>query len=204
MTRRSRFSGVLLGVRLVSLVYVSSIGGLLFWSHAPVLVGWQPRVVLTGSMSPVIRPGDVALVNVVRPGEDLPLGRILLVRDPSRPSGFYLHRLVRYDDAGLMVTKGDANPTVDVPAIGRDRVAGQVRLLVPVVGAPLVWLRDGRRAEVGIVAVASWAAVALAIGLRTDGERPAGGGGGNRPAGGRRAARERSEGEPVGAGASRT
>ena len=57
-----RWSGVVYVLRLVSLGYLAAAASLLFWSHAPQVVGWQPRVVLTGSMLPTVRPGDVALV----------------------------------------------------------------------------------------------------------------------------------------------
>jgi hypothetical protein len=47
------------------------------------------------------------------------------------------------------------------------RVQGQLRLLVPRVGAPLVWLQQGRGVDVALVGLATWAALALALGLRT-------------------------------------
>ncbi|WP_143448199.1 S26 family signal peptidase, partial [Kineosporia sp. A_224] len=126
--RRRRGPGLLLqSLQLASIAYLASVGGLLWWSHAPMLVGWQPKVVLTGSMLPVIRPGDVALVGPGDAhGEALPPGRIVLVTDPGRESGTYLHRVVRYEKNGFLVTKGDANPTEDHPAVDPDRVRGQV------------------------------------------------------------------------------
>ena len=49
--RRRRGPGLLLqSLQLASIAYLASVGGLLWWSHAPMLVGWQPKVVLTGSM----------------------------------------------------------------------------------------------------------------------------------------------------------
>ena len=35
---------------------------LVVWSLAPVVLGWKPSLVLTGSMWPRIKPGDVVLV----------------------------------------------------------------------------------------------------------------------------------------------
>ena len=167
-----------LAVRLACLGGLSAVGGLVFWSHAPALVGWQPRVVLTGSMAPVIQPGDVALVASAPPAErvgpgTLPVGRIVLVDDPSRPTGSYLHRVARYDTAGRMVTRGDANQSEDVPAVDPARVRGQVRLLVPRVGLPLVWLRQGRRVDVALLGLGLWAAFVLALGLRSSPGNPA-------------------------------
>jgi signal peptidase I len=159
-------SGIVYALRLVALGYLSAAGALLFWSHAPQVVGWQPRVVLTGSMLPSVRPGDVALVGPAVVGKaTLPPGRVVLVRDPGRSSGFYLHRVVRYDDQGRLVTRGDANASEDWPAVEPSRVAGQMRLVVPAVGLPLLWWRDGNWVALGLGGGATWAALVLALGL---------------------------------------
>jgi signal peptidase len=161
-----------MGVQLISIAYLSALGGLLWWAQAPILVGWQPKVVLTGSMLPVIRPGDVALIG---PGdahhEGLPPNRIALVRDPSRESGSYLHRVVRYEADGRMVTKGDANPTEDHPSVPPGRVLGQLRLLVPAVGRPMVWLHDRRYPLLAGSLALTWAAITAALALRGQGPR---------------------------------
>ena len=153
-------------LRLVALAYLAAAGALLFWSHAPKLIGWEPRVVLTGSMQPSVDPGDVALIGAATVGPaSLPPGRVILVRDPSRSSGYYLHRVVRYDDQGRLVTRGDANATDDWPAVEPARVAGQLRLVVPAVGLPLLWWRDRNWPALAVGAVGTWAALVLALGL---------------------------------------
>jgi signal peptidase len=161
-----RSGRVVYALRLVALGYLSAAGSLLFWSHAPQVVGWQPRVVLSGSMLPSVRPGDVALIGPAPVGKaTLPPGRVVLVRDPGRSSGFYLHRVVRYDDQGRIVTRGDANITEDWPAVEAPRVAGQLRLVVPAVGLPLLWWRDREWPALALAAVLTWAALVLALGL---------------------------------------
>ena len=153
-------------LRLVALAYLAAAGALLFWSHAPKLIGWEPRVVLTGSMQPSVDPGDVALIGAATVGPaSLPPGRVILVRDPSRSSGYYLHRLVRYDDQGRPVTRGDANPSDDWPAVEPSRVAGQVRLVVPRVGLPLLWWRDRAWVPLALAGGGTWGALVLALGL---------------------------------------
>jgi signal peptidase len=162
-----RWSGAVVDVlRLVAFGYLAVAASLLFWSHAPQVVGWQPRVVLTGSMLPSVHPGDVALVAPATVGKaTLAQGAIVLVRDPGRSSGYYLHRVVRYDEAGRIVTKGDANPTEDWPAVEPPRVAGQLRLVVPVVGLPLLWWRDRDWAALAAAGGLTWTALVLALGL---------------------------------------
>jgi signal peptidase I len=161
-----RWSGAVYAVRLVALGYLAAASSLLFWSHAPQVVGWQPRVVLTGSMMPTIRPGDVALIGPATVGKaSLPPGHIVLVRDPGRSSGFYLHRVVRYDDAGRIVTRGDANASEDWPAVEAPRVAGQLRLVVPAVGLPLLWWQDRDWPALAVGGGLTWTALVLALGL---------------------------------------
>src|SRR3954453_8376259 len=97
--------GLMYAFRLVAVAYLSAVACLLFWSHAPMVLGWQSRVVISGSMLPTIRPGDVALVGAAAPDPgSLPPGRIVLVRDPSRSTGYYLHRVRRYESSGKIVT----------------------------------------------------------------------------------------------------
>src|SRR4051812_49881980 len=101
-------------------------------------------------MMPTVRPGDVALIGPAIVGKaTLPPGRVVLVRDPGRSSGYYLHRVVRYDEAGKIVTRGDANPSEDWPAVDAPRVAGQLRLVVPAVGPPPPWGAGPGRAGAG-------------------------------------------------------
>jgi signal peptidase len=159
--------GLLFALRLVAVAYLSVAASLLFWSHAPMVLGWQSRVVISGSMLPTIRVGDVVLVGEATPGPStLPPGRIVLVRDPSRSTGYYLHRLRRYDTSGKVVTKGDANRVDDYPAIDPGQVVGQVRLLVPFVGLPMLWWQQQEWVRLGALAALSWSSLVLALGLR--------------------------------------
>jgi signal peptidase I len=159
-------------VQFVAVVYLTLVVSLLFWSHAPQLIGWQPRVVLTGSMLPVIQPGDVSVIGPAVPGPvTLPKGRVVLVRDESMTSGFYLHRVVRYDVSGRLVTKGDANSTPDTQHVAPDAVRGQLRLVVPLVGRPVVWLQNGDYLPIVLVVGATWATLVVVLG----GRRPGGG-----------------------------
>ncbi|HYY10846.1 MAG TPA: S24/S26 family peptidase [Kineosporiaceae bacterium] len=161
--RSGRWDGVVYVLRLVALGYLSAAASLIFWSHVPQLVGWQPRVVLSGSMMPSIRPGDVALVAPVDTAP--PVGHVVLVSDPGRASGYYLHRVVRLDDQGRVVTRGDANASDDWPAVELPRVKGELRLVVPVVGTPLLWWRDHDWLALALTGVTTWTALFLALGL---------------------------------------
>jgi signal peptidase I len=167
VTQPGRWNGVVLALRLAALAYLSASGSLLFWSHAPQAVGWEPRVVLTGSMLPSVRPGDVALIGPAPTvPRAVPPGGVVLVRDPGRSSGFYLHRVVRHDEQGRLVTRGDANASEDWPAVEPARVAGRLRLVVPRVGLPMLWWREQAWVPLAVTGTGTWAALVLALGLR--------------------------------------
>jgi signal peptidase I len=108
------------------------VGALAAWSVAPIALGWRPVVVVSGSMEPHVHPGDVVLVD---PGLRVPTpGQVVLVRDPTTSTGSKLHRLVRRDAQGRLITKGDANPTEDTTPVPPSDVEGVARLLVPAAG----------------------------------------------------------------------
>lgn len=152
-------------MQFVAVAYLTLVCSLLFWSHAPALIGWHPRVVLTGSMLPVIEPGDVSVIGPapeVRP-ESLPKGRVILVADPHMPSGFYLHRVVRFDDDGRVITKGDANRDNDSDPVAPAAVKGQLRLVVPMVGRPVIWLSHGDYLALGLVGAVTWLSLSVVL-----------------------------------------
>lgn len=114
---------------------------LVLWSVLPSFFGWRTEVVLTGSMRPRISPGDLVLAAPVRADELRP-GRIVLFRDPAHPGRTLVHRLVRFDADGGLVTKGDANRVEDSTPAAPTAALGLPRLRVPYVGRPVVWLHE--------------------------------------------------------------
>ncbi|MCY1140066.1 signal peptidase I [Actinoplanes sp. Pm04-4] len=116
--------------------------GLLLVSVAPVLVGWKSTVVVSGSMMPKIRPGDV--VSAAPPPDKVTAGTVVLVDDPAHPGELLMHRVIRFDDAGSMITKGDANQTADTTPVPMANLVGVPRIRIPWIGLPYLWIRQGR------------------------------------------------------------
>ncbi len=129
----------------------------------PIVFGWQPYVIITGSMEPGISAGDVVLVSP-SPDLDTTVGRVISFEDPGRPGHILTHRVVAINEDGTLTTKGDANPTVDSVPVPPDAVTGLGRLLVMFVGLPAVWLRAGNWAPLlAHVALLLGAIVAVAF-----------------------------------------
>jgi signal peptidase I len=148
--------------RTVAAVYLATLVGLLVCADVPWLLGWHPLLVLTGSMVPAIDPGDIVVTAPVR-ADQLDVGDIIVVRDPTRRGGSYTHRVVTVLQDGRVITRGDANPVVDgVPVVG-DRVLGRVVLVVPVIGAVAVNLRNGSLPAAAAPTLATFGAAYLVI-----------------------------------------
>jgi signal peptidase I len=100
----------------------------LFWTRGPTLIGWQTRVVSSGSMAPTLEPGDLAVLAPIVGSRSVAVGDVVQVRDADLPSGYYLHRVVRVLPDGRVVTRGEANPGEDAP-VAAARVDGTLALV---------------------------------------------------------------------------
>lgn len=82
----------------------------------PHIFGYRPVTMLSGSMTPTIRPGDMA-IDTPEPLSAVRVGQILTIRTPT-PSGYVdSHRVThvqRLSDGAIVIrTKGDANKVQD-------------------------------------------------------------------------------------------
>jgi signal peptidase len=149
---------VVLVARVVATTLLTITLGLVAWSVLPRAAGWSPSVVMTGSMEPRLHPGDVVLsapadAQTVRPGQ------IILVTNPAQPSHLLVHRFVRWNAAGQIITKGDANRAEDSTPVPPASVHGLPRLRLPYVGLGVVWLRNHDWQHLGLavlVLLAAW------------------------------------------------
>lgn len=133
------WSWLLLGVS--SRVVLALLGGLVFWSLMPVVAGWHPLVVMTGSMQPRIDAGDIVIYQGA-PAAAIQPGQVVIVHNPARPGELLSHRLLRRGADGDLITKGDANAAADSTPVPPSAVLGRGRLRVPYVGNPIVWAHD--------------------------------------------------------------
>ena len=145
---------------------LAMIGCLVVWSLLPALLGWTPRVILSGSMEPRVHVGDVIVTREV-PSATLAKGQVVTVTDPDHPDKTRTHRLVRRDDDGTLVTKGDANRVADSSHITVDDVLGVGVLRIPFVGRPAYWIAQRNWAALAITfLVLGWCLVSAFPGTR--------------------------------------
>ena len=133
---------------------------LALWSTLPAFLGWHVTTVVSGSMAPAIRTGDVVAAMPAGPDAVTP-GRVLLVEDPDHDDRLRLHRLRRVEPDGSLRLRGDANPAADRTTVEPDAVLGIGVLRFPGVGLPRVWIAD--RAWSHLVATGLGAATLLLL-----------------------------------------
>jgi signal peptidase I len=164
----------------LGLILLVTVSGLAFWSLAPLALGWRADVIMSGSMAPRVLPGDV-VVGQPASGDDVRDGQVIVFENPADPSRTVLHRVVRRQDDGSLVTRGDANLADDSSPVDPAAVVAVPRLRVPYVGLPALWLEEGEHRR---LLVASLALLVCALPLLSAPRRSPG----------RRADRERSAG----------
>jgi len=131
----------------------------------PVAIGWRPYTVLTGSMRPVIDPGDVVMTRPVAP-TSLDIDDVVTFPDPSRDGKLVTHRVrsLKRDGPVIQVeTRGDANPVSERWSVAADGRVGLVQFVLPKVGHA----GDAIRTPGGLVVLVVLPALALgALALR--------------------------------------
>jgi signal peptidase I len=144
------------------------VASLVLWSILPAVLGWAPRVILSGSMEPRIHVGDVIVTREV-PAAALTKGQVITVKDPDHPAKTRTHRLLRRESDGTLVTKGDANPQADSSHVTVNDVLGVGVIRVPFVGRPAYWLAERNWAALGVTAVLlGWFVVSAFPGRKQD------------------------------------
>ncbi len=111
----------------------------------PHVLGYRTMTMLTGSMAPMIEPGDVTVVTPIAVA-DVAEGMVITYHQPIGDRALVTHRVVEVDrtaDGRVSVrTKGDANEAMDPwTATLEGDTAYQVRAVVPELGTVIQALR---------------------------------------------------------------
>jgi signal peptidase len=156
-----RLSTVML--RLAAVAALAGVGTLMVWSAFPAIWGWTPTVVTSGSMSPALHRGDVAVTSAPPRDWQPDVGQVVVVPDPRQPGQTRIHRIMGADENGLLITRGDANGSDDTFHTAPADVRGIGRLLIPRIALAALELRDGNPAPFVGQSAAVLCAFALAL-----------------------------------------
>ncbi|MGB9676633.1 MAG: signal peptidase I, partial [Candidatus Bathyarchaeales archaeon] len=105
------------------------------------LLGFTPTIIASGSMTPTLNPGDIAII-VAAPAKTIKIGDIIQYRTTAEAPT--IHRVIdKYESAGLtwFITQGDANNAPDEP-INERQVTGKVIAIIPQLGWVSIYLKE--------------------------------------------------------------
>lgn len=114
-----------------------------------------PSVILTGSMEPVIFPGDVILIRKLSSEEEvykLKAGDIINFKMEDITITHRIEEVIK-DEAGNLsfITKGDNNDSRDSWIVGPNDLKGTVESIVPKIGIPIVYLYSNQNIPQGVI-----------------------------------------------------
>lgn len=138
---------VLVPILLINFIIMTK--SLINKQEVPSVFGYKPMIVLTGSMEPTIKTGDLVLSRVVKPSS-LKVGDIISYRDNE--DLIITHRIVAIaEDEGSLTftTKGDANNTEDNILVKESMIEGKYCYRIPNLGKVLEFIQT----PMGIVIV---------------------------------------------------
>lgn len=171
-TRTTSWPAAVLSALTWAAVVVLLAAGILL-AVVPKLLDGAALTVLTGSMEPTYRPGDVVVVRGVHdPATEVDIGDVVTFQPVSDDPTLVTHRVVErlFTAQGeMLVTRGDAN-SADDPPIVPEQVKAVVAYPVPWVGHVLLLLGE-RRSTVVLVVAAGLLLYGAVMVLRPD--RPA-------------------------------
>lgn len=94
------------------------------------------------SMSPIIKKGDAVILEKINKKTELKKGDIIAYNNGKL---IIVHRIVEVHGSGTDATytmKGDANNGTDPRTVKRDQVKGIVKIKIPIIAWPTVWLTE--------------------------------------------------------------
>lgn len=98
--------------------------------------------IATGSMEPNINKGDIVIVNQDYDSKDLEKGTVIAYKYNNKVIVHRINDIIKNDNIIIIYTKGDANNEVDAWKVTEDMVVGTVKLKLPKIGYPTIWLNE--------------------------------------------------------------
>lgn len=134
-----------MGKAMVNVTLLGAVLVFLGLAVGPHVFGYRTMTMLTGSMAPLINPGDVTVVTSLA-AQDVKPGMIISYHIPVDDHRVVSHRVVDVvrsaEGTTTVQTKGDANPGNDPwTATLQGDTAYQVRGVVPMLGTAIRMLR---------------------------------------------------------------
>jgi signal peptidase len=110
----------------------------------PSVFGYKTMSVITGSMEPKIKPGDLVIVSNIKDLSSIKVGNIVTYK--NKENILITHRVEEINNKEGMITytmKGDANPVADVEAVAMSQLEGVYKAKIPYLGYVGMFVKTG-------------------------------------------------------------
>ena len=97
----------------------------------PMIIGYKPFVVKSGSMEPTVKTGAIAYNNTHVSFDEVKEGDIIVFKQGD---AFVTHRAVKINEDRTFTTKGDANETEDLVPVTEEQFKGKNSFSIPYLG----------------------------------------------------------------------
>lgn len=112
---------------------------------AALISGFFPHYMIgigSSSMSPSINRGDAVIIKKINKNTKLKVGDIIAYKEDKITIVHRIHELQTYKNKEAYLTKGDANNGADNYIVPRNHVKGVIKLRVPFIAYPTIWLSE--------------------------------------------------------------
>ena len=122
-------------------------------SFASGSLGVAPVVIVSGSMEPIIKRGDVVVYKKID-YKEIEIGDIIVY---NLNSIRVVHRVISFKNSSngeiLLVTKGDNNSYKDSNPVKKSQLVGKLLFIIPKMGYPTIWFNEITNSSNGNVGV---------------------------------------------------
>ncbi len=129
---------------IFSLIVTSLISIFIIWFSVGVFPIY-PSVVITGSMEPLIKPGDIIIVEKITSMEEinnLKKNDIVQFKSNNVVISHRIIKIIEKEETYNFRTKGDNNSGVDVDLVKPKQIKGKVINVVPKIGWPTLFIKS--------------------------------------------------------------
>lgn len=125
-----------------SWIFTSLISIAIIWFSVGVFPIY-PSVIATGSMEPMIMPGDVILIKKIKDIEEVHVGDVIQFRRGSILISHRVMEIKQEDKKGVRYkTKGDNNSGPDIELVRPEDIKGEIIKVIPKVGWPTLLIKN--------------------------------------------------------------
>ena len=112
---------------------------------AILISGFFPHYMIgigSSSMSPTVNRGDAVIIRKITKNTELKKGDIIAYRKDKIVVVHRINEISSSNGVIVYVTKGDANNGVDTYTVSRKEIQGIIRMRIPYIAYPTVWLSE--------------------------------------------------------------